>query len=455
MSPPGPGAGSGRLLLVLVLVVVLTQRLALPLGGGGAQLPLSLPLALAVLGWGLLGGSLRLDRTRTRLYSLAMAAATVLTLLALARGLSPSLFSYLLLLSLYLAVAVRPTDLPRAEVDRVLSAFVTLMVVVALVCSAQAAVQYLGVAHEDWLARVVPQPFLVQGYNTGDPLSYGSSIYRVNGVLFLEPSFVSYFLGLAAVVALHLGRSSLVVGLLLVGLVPTLAGNGVVILLLGVLVLALGPRRGHLRALVLPVTAAVLVALATPVAARFATRLTEGGNEGSSLSLRVVEPYGELLPRWLADPATTLLGRGAGAAGEFTAGEAQGLLAPVVPKLLLEYGGVGTALFLLFLLWSVLAGGGERPWTLALLVGYLVLNAALLQVTLALATVLFVHLLRPWDPTEDPPEAAAPAREPLRTRSRVRPEAAVPAVPALSRPALDRWLDDLDGLDGLDDRDGG
>lgn len=444
MVPDPDGRRSVRVLVALVLVVVLTQRFALPLGGDD-QLPLSLPLAAAVVGWGLLGGGLRLDRRRTRLYATAMAAVTVLTLLALARGASPSLFSFVLLLVVYAFVVVRPADLGRAEVDRVLSVFVGVMVVVAVVCSVQAAVQYVGVQHEDWLALAVPPELLLQGYNTGDPLSYGSPVYRVNGVLFLEPSFVSYFLGLAAVVALFQGRSSLVVGLLLVGLVPTLAGNGVVTLLLGAFVIALSPRRRNLVSLVLPMVAAVVVAFATPVAARFATRLTEGGSEGTSLSLRVVEPYGALLPPWLADPVTTLLGDGAGAATEYTSGGAQGLLAPVVPKLLLEYGGIGAALFLLFLLWSLLAGGGERPWTLALMVSYLVLNAALLQVTLALATVLFVHLLRPWPapPAEEPSDDHTPAyREDP-------PEPGDPALAGttLSAPGLDRWLDELASVD--------
>ncbi|MFC3686818.1 hypothetical protein [Aquipuribacter hungaricus] len=389
------GRGPERLLLALLLVVVLTQRLALPLGA--TQVPLTLVLCLALLAVGAVTGRLVLDRTRTRLYVAAMSTLVLLTVVALLRGLSPSLTSLVLLLLLYAVVAVRPARLDRAAVDRLLDAYTTLMVVVALVCLAQSATQYAGVPYRDWLSVVVPSELLVQGYNTGDPLSYGSDIVRVNGVLFLEPSFVSYFLGLAGVVALHRGRSTVVVALLLLGLVPTLAGNGVVTLVLGVAVLAAGPARRRLLVLVVPVLLAVVVAAVTPVGERFLTRLTEVGNEGSSLSLRLVEPYERLLPSWALDPAAVLLGYGAGAGTDATAAGTAGLLSPALPKLLLEYGGPGTVVFLLFLLWSLVAGGGARPWAPALLVSYLVLNAALLQVTLALTTVLFLHLLRPWD----------------------------------------------------------
>lgn len=110
-----------------------------------------------------------------------------------------------------------PTFLLVDNLDRIVPAASTWpcrteLTFVAAVCAEQADVQDVGVPYRDVLGLLLSEGFLLQGYNTGDPLFFGSPIYRVHGILILESSFVSYFLGLAAVIALYLGRASLVVG---------------------------------------------------------------------------------------------------------------------------------------------------------------------------------------------------------------------------------------------------
>jgi hypothetical protein len=284
---------------------------------------------------------------------------------------------------------------------------VRIMSVLAVIGIVHAGVQYLGIPYDDWFARVVPEPFIMQGYNTGDPIAWDSPIYRTNGVVFLEPSFFSYFLGIAVVVALYRGNSVWTVSLLMVAIVPTLAGNGLLVVAAGIVALALGRHRRNLLVLVVPAGAAVLLALATPLADHFLTRVTEVSNPDSSSSMRLVQPYEMLWPPWLDDPVGLLLGNGAGSATDIVAASSvPGVLAPVLPKVFFEYGVIGAMAFLVFVLWSLVAGGGERPWAAGILVSYLALNAAFLQETFALSTILFVHILRQLDPPARPRPAA-------------------------------------------------
>ncbi len=362
--------------------------------GAGQQLPVSLPLSVLVVAVGLAGGSLVVDRGRARLYAVAVGALVALTIIAALRGHDPSMLSIGLIVAIYAFLTLRAPGVTAEDVAWVLDGFVSLMLVAAILGLVQLGLQYAGVPFRDWLA-VVPEPFLVTGYNTSDPIEWDSPIHRVNGVVFLEPSFFSFFLGLAACVALHRGRSVVTVSLLLLAMVATLAGSGVVVLVIGCAALTLGRRRRNLRVLALPLGAAAALAAVTPIAERFLQRVTEVGVNGSSSSLRLVEPYQRLSSIWLGDAGDVLLGHGAGSAiGLLGADETAGLLVPVVPKLLLEYGAIGAAVFVFFLLWSLLHGPGGQPWGAGLLACYFVLNASLLQVTLALTTIVFVHLLR-------------------------------------------------------------
>jgi len=397
VSRPGQVVDSPRsLLIVLVLSVVLFQRIGVPLGGFG-QVPVALLAPLTLLGYGLASGLVVPDRTRMRLYVTGTGTLVLLTLIALARGQRPSLLSVMFLVAIYAFATVRVPALTTADVEAVLDVVVRVMLIAGCVGLLQMAVQLLGVPYEDWPARAVPASILIEGYNTGDPIHYGSPYYRSNGIAFLEPSFLSYFLGLACVIALHRSRSMLVISVLLLSLLPTLAGNGVVVLLAGVAVMLLSKRRRRLKVLVPPVGLAVCLAVITPLGSTFVGRATEVSEQGSSSSLRLVEPYVRVMPATLDDLPALLLGAGAGAATDFLDSLGiDGLLAPVVPKLLMEYGVVGALLFLLFLLWCLCAGAltAERPWGVGLLFNYLLLNAALLQETIALTTIFFLVLLR-------------------------------------------------------------
>jgi hypothetical protein len=390
------------LVLALLLVLLLGQRFGVPISDA-QQIPAALLLATGLLALGLLTGAFVLDRQRTLLYLISMTILTLLTVVSLARQQEPSVLSVFFVIALYALATVRASALEADEVRSLLDSYVRIMSVLAVIGIIHAGVQYLGIPYDDWFARVVPEPLIMQGYNTGDPIAWDSPIYRTNGVVFLEPSFFSYFLGIAVVVALYRGHSVWTVSLLMVAIVPTLAGNGLVVVAAGIVALAFGRHRRNLLVLVVPAAAAVMLALATPLADHFLNRVTEVSNPDSSSSMRLVQPYEMLWPAWLDDPVGLLLGNGAGSATDIVAASSvPGVLAPVLPKVFFEYGVIGAMAFLVFVLWSLVAGGGERPWAAGILASYLALNAAFLQETFALSTILFVHLLRHPRPSLEP-----------------------------------------------------
>jgi hypothetical protein len=376
----------------VLLAIVLGQRFGVPVGGG-VQLPVSLAIVLFLMAWGMFSGVLQLNFVRYRLYVIASTALVVLTLLAYLAGRQPSLPSALLAVALY-AMAAFDFSLRRSDIDRVWDVLIAVMTIAAVVSLAQAAVQYVGVEYRDWIGDLLPDAVIIPGYNSGDPLAYGSQIYRVNGLVFLEPSFLSYFLGVAVVVALQRRAPWWRVALLFARMVPTRAGNGIVIVLPAVMLLFAMDDRG-VRRLAVPLAVAVVLALVTPVGSRLVDRIGEINSPGSSAYLRLVAPYAVVIPPVLDDPLALAMGFGAGQAEAYAADFGpDSMLTPYLPKLLFEYGAIGTVAFSLFAL-SVFLRGITRPVVPGLLFAYFVLNAAFLQAPIALTTILFVVVLRP------------------------------------------------------------
>ncbi|MCY7396084.1 MAG: hypothetical protein LH468_08035 [Nocardioides sp.] len=408
----GAPARGSLYVVVWILVLVLTQRFAIPLGGGGQQLPAAIPAALAVVMYGLARGHVVVCRRRAALLGVALVTLSLLTVVALIRGAEPSLLSFLLFVTIYPVALVDLLDARAAR--RGLDFFVDLMLVAAGVGLVLYGLQYAGLAYSDHLAQVVPPELLLTGFNTADPIEFGSELYRSNGVVFLEPSFFSLFLGLAAVISLVNRRRVVLLPLLLGGIAVTTAGNGLVVVLVSVAWLAVvGPRR-RLLALVPSAAVAVAAASLTPLGALFVQRSGEIGADNSSASLRLVQPYVELFPAYVASPVTALLGQGAGSAQRLVEQQVGSLavIVPAVPKLFVEYGWVGAVPVLVFLLHLVLARVRQASWAPALLVVYLVVNASLLQPTLAFVVITFcATLVRPAvtrRPTDDASATAGP-----------------------------------------------
>lgn len=377
--------------VALLVSSILFQRLGIPLAGEEA--PLMVPVVLFLLAVGLRTGEFRVNRRDLRLLAVIWGVAAVCTLAQLVLGSAPSLFSLALIVALYSmgAVVARISPAAVASVERV---FLRLMAFFAIVSVGQLATQYLGIPYEDHMLRVVPESLLLDNYNTADPIAYGESLYRSNGVIFLEPSFLSLFLGAAVALALYRRADWRLVTVLLVGMVPPLAGSGFVVLIPVLVFLAFTRRRRNLLAVVPALLVATAVAFLTPLGALYLDRSTEASDTDTSSSARLVQPYTALLPPSIEDPVSTAVGHGAGAADDYLSQTGLGdVTTPVVPKVFYEYGLAGLLGILGVLLLLLGRGMRQRPWTAGLLLLYLYVNASFLQHTQVFITLFWICLI--------------------------------------------------------------
>lgn len=396
---------------MLVAALLLLQRFAVPVGQ--EQLAALVPVVslLVLIGWA--AGGFRVDRRRLVLVTVMTGTAVLLTLVQLVAGATPSLLSVLLLGVLYVPAALVPVAGGDAG-RRVSLFFVRCMAVAAVLSLAQYAVQSAGARWRDWLAELVPPDLLLQEFNRGNPITYGSDIDRATAIVFIEPSFLSLFLGVAVLLALRLRLRWPVVALLIAGIVPTVAGNGLVVVLLGAAALLLTTERRVLLTLLPTAVLAGAVSLLTPLGALYLQRSTEGGGTDSSTGLRIVQPYVQLLPPPLEQPGSALIGAGAGAAGPYIASRfTEPLLATVIPKIVFEYGMLGVVGILLPLLLLLLAPLRRRPELLGLAVTFFVLNASL-QAAIMVYLVVLVML---WLPELQPPTGGRSGAERPLTRT--------------------------------------
>ncbi|SEP21363.1 hypothetical protein [Trujillonella endophytica] len=377
--------------IAMLVGSTLFQRLAVPLGE--QQLSLTIPFVLAMLAVGLVSGEFRVEAARLRVFALMAAVAVACTIGHLVLGGAPSLLSVVLFLALYALVGVS-ADLTAQGLATVERVFLGLMTIAAVVSIGQMVAQLTGVPYEDYLAGIVPADLLLEGYNTADPIAYGDPLYRSNGIVFLEPSFLSLFLGLAVALALYRGAGVLQVTVLLVGMVPPLAGSGFVVLVPALVLMLFGAQRRHLVAALPAIAIALVVATLTPLGERYLERSTEASDPRTSSSARLVQPYELLLPPAVEDTPRAIVGHGAGAADDYLIDIGKlDATAPVVPKVLYEYGILGLLGILLPLVLFLGGGAVPRPWTIGLLVAYLYVNASFLQSTQVFLTLFWMTLL--------------------------------------------------------------
>jgi hypothetical protein len=367
-------------LYLLVVATTVLQRIVVP----GTVVFVALPIAFLVVGALAVRGHIVADVPRTLAYLCAVALCGAATLVSTGwLGLdSSSLTSLALLAVLYLPCCGRLTPVLRRRFPDVLEFFQRLMCVVAVVCLGQYVAQLGGWTFEDLLS-FLPTNMIASTveYNLSYPVSYGSPIYKSNGIVFLEASFCSQFLAMAIIVQILLGRSHWRIALLAVGLATTFSGTGVVLLGAGLLVLAV--RRGGrwaARATV-AVAVAVLAVSFTPAGELLADRSTETAQEGSSGYIRFVAPYELVLASVPADASALLAGRGPGAISRdvefFNPNDVEANY-PAIPKLLGEYGVPAMLAFLAFLLMMFLRGAPSVTLGLMAALLFFVLSSALL-----------------------------------------------------------------------------
>lgn len=388
----GRGVDEGSFYLKLLLLsLVLLQRFAIPFGG--SQVPLIIPVGLGIIAVAILRGRMRIDPMRAILVAILWLTALICTLAQVFVGSIPSVLALVLLLVLYLPAMVT-AEVGNAVVSSVLRFFVRIMAVAAGIAVAQLVLQYAGLPNIDYIGEYLPQGFVLEGFIPNAPIAYGEELRRSNALIFLEPSFLSLFLGLGVLIAIRGGMNWVWPTVLLAGMVPTLAGNGIVVLLPGIVLLLLTPLRRNLGAILPGVTLAILGAAITPLGALYLGRTGEANSANSSSSFRFVQPYSTLLPASFDDPFHTFFGHGAGSAGSYYSSEGLKLLTqPIIPKVFYEYGLLGAVGIAGTIIVLLLINSKSRLWLFGLVIGFIFVNASLLLATLVIFTFFWLQLM--------------------------------------------------------------
>jgi hypothetical protein len=394
----------------LFSATVLLQRIAVP----GLPISVTVPLAVAWIVIMCALGVGELNRTRLLVWLFAAGISGLLMagqVLLVARP-HISFNSWALWVVTWLPVVVQLRDRDRQTYLRFVRAIAGIGVGLAALSLSFIGLQLVGVPPHDWLAFVLPPNLLVDGYNTSYPVAYGSAIYKSNGWISLEPSFMSFFLGVAFACAL-LGRVGLPsVLLVLAGLLSTMAGSGLAVVAVFLAVLLVQGQAYMVRRYALPVTVAVAIFATTTFGQALFSRVTEFGSGNSSTALRVIEPYPELWPYWIADPAGIFLGHGAGASADIVESlGVDGLLVPNIAKVLFDYGLIGGISLLALMVVTFL-----RSPSLALAIA-LAASMFLLQGAAQPLAICCIMLTAFWSPAQ----AVITHRPQLRTSRRDQP----------------------------------
>ncbi len=311
------------------------------------NISVSTPLTLL---WLILAWRAHIIVIEPRRTALWLAASGVSALATLGQVLwVPSLFvsinSWGLWIVTWLPAAFMMADRTQATYQRLLRAITTLGLVFASISVAFIGTQMVGIPYRDYLSEWLPSNMLVADFNTSYALYYGSSLYKSNGWFTLEPSFMSFILGLCILAALYTRARTWKLLLLLLGMIATAAGSGFFIVLVGVIVM-LGFRQWRLlHRYVIPTLVLAAIVIPTQIGQVIIARLSESSTGGSSTSLRTFEPYEYLWPKWTQEPAITLFGGGPGSSRHVIDGSGvHGLLVPTVGKVLFDYGLIAGAL---------------------------------------------------------------------------------------------------------------
>jgi hypothetical protein len=381
---------------LFVLDIVL-QRLAIP----GLPIALLLPVSIAWMLLALRRGVVEIDPRRTTWWFVACGATGLVILLQplVTPGPSISIASWTLVLATALPFVLRARDRGLPVYRLMLERTGTVGCWLAVGCLVMTGSQLAGVAYRDVLADLLPRPLLLGDFAVTYPYSYGSTLFRANAWIGLEPSFTSFQLGIALLASVLIRRSMWQILLLVAGIGATAAGSGILLVAVGLIVLLLRPQRILLQRYVVPAAVVAVVVATTAFGQALLARSREFSDPQSSTSLRAILPYPVLWPRWIADAGTVLVGNGPGSSQVLVSSTGvDGLLVPTPAKIFFDYGLVGGAVLAAFLVSCYLRSPSASIAT-AVFVSLWTIQPGLATTALVLNAVIFVSL---WAPRDGP-----------------------------------------------------
>lgn len=403
-APPAAGSAdrlSYLLLLLPLLGITLLSKFAIPLGKD--QLAGGLIVLAATVAVGLATGRFELSPRHTTFF-LCTISLMLATQAIGGQEFSPA--SLALLIVLHAAYLVRLRSPPTG--NETLFLYQCVMVAIALLGVTQFAAQFVvGKSIAFPMENLQGSAFFQNGFNNLNPLRYGSTVYKSNGVFLLEPSFLSQFMAIALIIEFAVFRRPWRMALFAVALLSSYSGTGIV-MLASALPFLLTSRRTLLLLAGASIGACVLVfagafdirMLAGHLDAldidAFTNRITEIEDPSSSAFMRFVG-IGLLIEQYvLTDPWFTFFGRGAGSIFQFSAGAQASAHDPTWGKVFFEYGLVGFLAYIGFMLHCILSPRRPTSLKFAMLVQFLFLGGfAVSPYAHALIAALLVWSDRP------------------------------------------------------------
>lgn len=375
------------LFAVLAVATIVMQKIGLVFGAVevGSAVGFNSILLWGVLAWWLMNGTASVSAAR--LVLLLLFTVTMLASLIGSTGAIKYPSMGMLWLS-YATLAVR-IEVSEDTARRCFNAFQVSMLGVAGIVLVQQAIQYT-VGHAYWpdLERVVNANFLYPGFAYHRPYVFGSPYDEPNGIFFLEPSAVSFYLAIAIGIELAMFRRLGYLAGLVVGMFACLAGSGPLGLVLTAPFWIVKLGRKWLMVLMLAGVPLMLVAAASGSLDHLVARSGELHDENSSGYARIVVPLQSIAEEY-DRPGSTLTGSGPG-----TSPKALNISPWPFSKLYHEYGLLTAASFHLFLLVCVLDGPPILGLSVLMAVTELCFGGGFLSPANVLPLVMFGSLLR-------------------------------------------------------------
>lgn len=344
-----PFEKSGNLFLYgQIIAATFLQKIAIPLGGD-KQIYLSFLLMLGLSALAFMKKSLEVNRGNLLFFLLMIGIMAMTQVLGPE---SPSTTSLFMLILLHLPYAF---SLNQNSFDKmaVLEFYQKSMVIIAVLGIAQYFLQYLISFNYVYIFETqFPAQWIVHGFHGLNPLGYGSTIYKSNGVFMLEPAIFCQFLAIAVLIEVTLLKNFRRLPIFLFGIIVTFSGTGLIILFL-TMPFYLIYKKHYI--LFLGLTILVLTAaLWTPYLGLdfLVKRATEITNTQSSGYARFISMFPFIRDYILPDPATFLFGRGAGSI-PWSNGDVRlvdyEIFNPTWAKIFFEYGFIGALFYFPFM----------------------------------------------------------------------------------------------------------
>jgi len=376
----GALSGAPRISAIAVILIgcIFTQRLAVTIGA--LHLSASFLIGYGVLAYMLLRGRLALSFPLGIMFMAVMAG---LTLSMLYSGSTASIMSFFYLFSIYVLYIFKLRGGQEAA-GEIHELFQRLMMFAAACGIAQFCLQFVLPAEFVFpIEAFVPAAFLFGGeyYNVIIPLTYGSDIYKSNGIFFLEPSFFSQFLAIAVVLELLGRQRALRLAILASGLLVSYSGTGLLLIALMTPYVLL--RRGNLHILLFGLAAAIMLAFSATALNLdiMFSRVGEFSSEESSGFARFVSPF-YLFRDFMDTPAAFLFGHGPGSIlSIMQEASYKGYIShdPTWIKAVMEYGVIAGFLLIAYTAMAFLVGPASRPFGVAMMLLFLFMGGYLLN----------------------------------------------------------------------------